>query len=277
MSISDYEKAQKLGLQVYRHEISRGRYPYLPALDYMLANRETLKTEEIGVCEIPIYLICGTLTRGRQEAFAKNYMPLLASGSEFAAKWIHVLNYQESEGIADAVKASEFMGRFYISEGNKRVSVLKYLGQPDILADVTRILPSDDSDSKEVKIYREFLKFFDCTGIYGIYFSGEGFYAKLAEMFGMTLDAKWTDDAVMSLKSEFYTFSRLYTQHCGEHVMTLGDSFMIYSVMFRHESLLDESDEEIRAKLGKIWPGHTSLLERLKKFCAPLQAAVKKL
>ncbi len=276
MSTSDYEKAQKLGLQSYRHEISRGRYPYLPALDYMLANRETLKTETIGVCEIPIYLICGTLTKGRQEAFAKNYMPILSCESEFAAKWIHLLYYQQREGIADAVKASEFMGRFYISEGNKRVSVLKYLGQPDILADVTRIMPPDNG-SKEVKIYHEFMKFFNCTGIYGIYFSGEGFYAKLADMFGMTLAEKWTDDAVMLLKSEFYTFSRLYVEHCGEHVMTLGDSFMIYSVMYCHESLLDDSDDAIRVKLGKIWPGHVSLLEKLKKFCAPLQAAVKKL
>ncbi len=59
--------------------------------------------------------------------------------------------------------------------------------------------------------------------------------------------------------------------------MTLGDSFMIYSVMYCHESLLDDSDDAIRVKLGKIWPGHVSLLEKLKKFCAPLQAAVKKL
>ena len=269
MSVSDYELARKLGLQSYRHEISRGRYPYLPALDDMLRDRETLKTEEIGVCEIPISLICGTLTKGRQEAFAKNYMPLLSSETEFAAKWIHLLSYQESEGIADAVKASEFMGRFYISEGNKRVSVLKYLGQPDILADVVRILPPDNG-SREVRIYHEFMKFFECTGVYGIYFSGEGFYVKLSEMFGMTLDTKWTDDAVMVLKSEFYKFARLYTQHCGEHVMTLGDSFMIYSVMFRHETLLEDSDEAVRTKLGKIWPGHLTLLEKLKKFCGML-------
>ena len=273
MSILDYEKAKKLGEKSYRHELSRGRYPYLPALDHMLKNRDTLKTEDIGVCEIPIYLICGTLTQGRQEAFAKNYMPLLAPDSEFAAKWIHLLSYQENEGIADAVKAHEFMGRFYIAEGNKRVSVLKYLGQPDILADITRILPPDDSNTKEAKIYREFMKFFDCTGIYGIYFSEEGCYSKLADMFGMDLASRWPDDVILILKSSFYTFSRLYSEHCGEHVMTFGDSFMIYADMFSPDSLLNDSDETIRTKLGKIWPGHLSLLERLRKFCAELYYA----
>ena len=268
MSIQDYEKARKLGLQVYRHELNRGRYPYLPALDYMLPDREKLKTEDVGACEIPIHLVCGTLTEGRQKAFARNYMPLLDEKSEFAAKWIHLLSYQESEGITDAVKAHEFMGRFYISEGNKRVSVLKYLGQPDILADVTRILPSEDSDSKESRIYREFLKFFECTGIYGIYFSSEGCYAKLADICGMTLTEKWPDDVVLELKSEFYTFSRLYAEHCGGNTALMyGDAFLIYAEEFTPKSLLEDSDDEIRALLGHIWPGHMSLLERLRKFC----------
>ena len=268
MSLSDYENARKAGLQSYRHEISRGRYPYLPALEEMLPNLSVMKEETIGVCEIPIYLVCGTLTKGRQEAFAKNYMPLLAEDSEFAAKWLSLLNHQQNEGIRDAVKAYEFLGRFYISEGNKRVSVLKYIEQPDILANVTRILLPDDNPSKEAKVYREFMKFFDCTGIYGIYFSSEGYYGKLSSLFGMTLDKLWPDDVILSLKSEFYTFSRLYSRHCvGNTGLTFGDAFMIYAGTFTPESLLDDSDDKVLSKLEQIWPGHLGLLERLKKFC----------
>ena len=72
--IEDYENARKLGEKSYRHDVIRGRYPYLPALDYILRNRERFKEEKVGLCEIPIALICGTLTKGRQEAFAKNYL-----------------------------------------------------------------------------------------------------------------------------------------------------------------------------------------------------------
>ena len=262
-----YEKAKRLGEMSYRHEVIRGRYPYLPALDEILRNRERLNEENVGLCEIPISLISGTLTKGRQEAFAKNYMPLLSSETEFASKWIALLEYQEAEGIRDPVKAYEFMGRFYISEGNKRVSVLKYLGQPDILADVVRIFPPENSDAKEVKIYYEFIKFFECTSIYGIYFSAEGYYDKLAELFGMNLNARWPDDTIKDLKSEFYTFSRLYSEHVGEHSLsTFGDAFMIYLDSYELESLLNDSDDVIRKNLEHIWPEHLSLMEKLKKF-----------
>ena len=263
----DYENARKLGEKSYRHEIVRGRYPYLPALEEILRNRERFKEENVGLCEIPIALICGTLTKGRQEAFAKNYMPLLSADSEFALKWIHLLEYQKNEGIQDPVKAYEFIGRFYISEGNKRVSVLKYLGQPDILADVVRILPPDNSSSKEVRIYYEFLKFFKCTSIYGIYFSAEGYYDKLTDIFGMNLNARWPDEIITNLKSEFYTFSRLYYEHAGENsLMTFGDAFMIYIEAFKPDSLLNDSDDAIRGNLNHIWPEHLSLLDKLKRF-----------
>ena len=269
MSINDYEKARKLGEKSYRHEIVRGRYPYLPALEEMLRGRDRLKEEKIGLCEIPISLICGTITKGRQEAFAKNYMPLLSADSEFAMKWINLIAHQKNEGIRDPVKASEFMGRFYIAEGNKRVSVLKYLEQPDILADVTRILPPEDSESKEVRVYYEFVKFFKCTSMYGIYFSSEGYYDKLAGLFGMTINTRWPDDKITDLKSCFYNFARMYAEHCGgreNSSLSFGDAFMIYLSMFKPESLLNDSDEVIRKNLGQIWPGHLSLLERLKKF-----------
>ena len=263
----DYENARKLGEKSYRHEIIRGRYPYLPALEEIMRNRERFREENVGVCEIPIALICGTFTKGRQEAFAKNYMPLLSADTEFALKWINLLEYQENEGIRDPVKAYEFIGRFYISEGNKRVSVLKYLGQPDILADVVRILPPENSESKEVRIYYEFLKFFRCTSMYGIYFSVEGYYDKLAELFGMNLNSRWPDDAITNLRSEFYTFSRLYSEHVCEHsLLMFGDAFMIYAETFKHTSLLTDSDDVIRRNLGHIWPEHLSLLEKLKRF-----------
>ena len=263
----DYENARKLGEKSYRNDIIRGRYPYLPALDDILRNRERFKEENVGLCEIPIALICGTLTKGRQEAFAKNYMPLLSAESEFALKWINLFDYQENEGIRDPVKAYEFMGRFYISEGNKRVSVLKYLKQPDILADVVRVLPAENTESKEIRIYYEFLKFFKCTSIYGIYFSVEGYYDKLAKIFGMNFNSRWPDEAIINLKSEFYTFSRLYSEHIYENsLLMFGDAFMIYVENFEPDSLLNDTDDVIRKNLGEIWPEHLSLLEKLKRF-----------
>ena len=57
-------------------------------------------------------------------------MPLLDPHSEFAAKWINLCGSHLKEGIREPVTACEFMGHFYIVEGNKRVSVLKYFDAP---------------------------------------------------------------------------------------------------------------------------------------------------
>jgi hypothetical protein len=58
------------------------------------------------------------------------------------------------------VKAYEYMGLFYIEEGNKRVSVLKYLDTPSIYANVTRILPKKTA---ETELYYEFLDFYNAA------------------------------------------------------------------------------------------------------------------
>lgn len=267
MALSDYVKARHMGEKSYRQDMNTGRYPYLPALHEMLRNPGVLKDAKIGLMEIPIRLICGTLTKGRQEAFARNYMPLLDDDSEFAMKWIALLGHQENEGIRDPVKAYEFMGRFYISEGNKRVSVLKYLGQPDILADVVRVLPPDDNGSQEIRIYHEFMKFFACTSVYGIYFTSEGCYQKLAEIYGQNISSRWDEDTITELKSEFYTFSRLYSDHTGnKSAFYYGDVFMIYINLYQHTSLMNDSDGTIRTNLGEIWPSHKSFLQKLKEL-----------
>ena len=265
MTVENYEEARKIGERSYREEIVAGNYPYLPALSETLRRLDELEKEELGLFEIPIELVSGTLTKGRQEAFAKNYMPLLPADSEFAVKWINVLRHQTDEGITDPVKAYEFMGRFYISEGNKRVSVLKYLGQPDVLADVTRILPPSDT-SEEAMIYAEFLEFFSRTNLYGIYFSRRGGYERLAEIYDVKPGGSWPEDDVMSLKSDFATFTRLFAKHTGrKSSMTCGDAFLLYADVFGRESLQDDSDDDINRKLEQIFPSATisSILRKI--------------
>ena len=40
--LDEYEKARKLGQKQYRASVSAGTYPYLPALDDMLPNEDTV-------------------------------------------------------------------------------------------------------------------------------------------------------------------------------------------------------------------------------------------
>ncbi len=148
-----YKEALKLAQKEYRADVAAGRSPFLPALDEQISSETTSAGIDLGLVQIPIDQIAGTKTKGRSSAFASNFMPLLEEDTEFAVKWKRLCDAHLNEGIRDAVKAYEYMNRFYIEEGNKRVSVLKYFGAESIPGKVTRILPQK-SDKDDVVIYK---------------------------------------------------------------------------------------------------------------------------
>ena len=53
-----------------------------------------------------------------------------------------------NEGIREPIKAYEFMNKFYVEEGNKRVSVLKFFDAVSIPGNVTRIVPRERKKRK---------------------------------------------------------------------------------------------------------------------------------
>ena len=93
------------------------------------------------VIDIPLELIAGTLTEARAISFSPHFFPLMEETTEFAAKWIALSEAHLREGIRDPIKAIEYLGRYYVIEGNKRVSVQKYYGAASIPGSVTRYVP----------------------------------------------------------------------------------------------------------------------------------------
>ena len=133
--LEDYRKARKLAYARVQKDVAAGQYPYPPALDDILKGEGYQAEVPIGLSEIDISLIAGTKTRGRQNSFSSNFMPLPESSSEFAMKWSDLIDSQRAEGIREPIVVFEFMQRFYVQEGNKRVSVLRYLKTTDNTCD----------------------------------------------------------------------------------------------------------------------------------------------
>lgn len=82
-------------------------------------------------------------------------MPLLKSGTEFAAKWENVYSAQIEEGLRDPIKVYELFGRYFVEEGNKRVSVLKFCKAASVMAEVREIV-LETKDTKAAEIYQAF-------------------------------------------------------------------------------------------------------------------------
>ena len=122
--IEDYRNALRAGQRAYRACVARGQSPYLKVLDEILNGVDIVAQEPLGLVDIPAESIVGTKTSGRHTAFAANFMPLLDDNTEFAVKWSNLCDAHLEEGIHTPIIAYEYLNRFYVQEGNKRVSVL---------------------------------------------------------------------------------------------------------------------------------------------------------
>lgn len=261
MSIEAYQAANKLAQKAYRTAMNNGEYPYLRSLDDFLPYEQTAGEKYIGVIEIPLDLVVGTKTAGRQNSFANNFMPLLGDETEFAYKWSNLHDAQLEEGIRDPIVAYEYMHRFYVMEGNKRVSVLKSLKAVKISAKVTRIVPKK-TDDLENKIYYEFMDFYEDTEIYNIWFSQEGAYERLIQHYGFQLGDKWPEESRTTLRSEFLAFRKEFKAKGGDKLnMTSGDAFLAYIDIFPAWQLQTFKGEDIRENLTKMWDEFVTLAQ----------------
>ena len=156
MADLSYQQARKIGLKEVKTRIARQEEPYLSVLEEQLPHLSSLHEVSLGVMRIDIEQIVGTRSEARQKAFSASFFPLLEENSEFAAKWSALAASHLKEGIRDPITAIEYLNRFYVVEGHKRVSVLRYFGAVTIYAEVKRIIPAR-SDEPEIAAYYEFL------------------------------------------------------------------------------------------------------------------------
>ena len=241
----DYKAARKLGEDAVRKAVRNGVSPYLPVLDALDEIKQSVGQTGLGLLELPISRIKGNKELARNNAFANNFMPLMDEDSEFGYKWSNLYDSYRQEGIRDAIKVYEYMNQYYVQEGNKRVSVSKFGGTDFILADVIRILPRKN-DSKEVRVYYEYLDFYKVTKNFLIVFSELGEYAKLAELMGQDLEHEWPEDVRKDLKSAFFRFSKnIKTNMKIEDEFVVSDAFLVYISIFPIKTLLEDSDDQI--------------------------------
>ncbi len=253
MAIEDYKKALKMGRKEYQSNLSQGIYPYLQVLEEITSNVDVESEITIGDVQVPLDKIVGTNGRSRGTAFARNYMPLLDEDTEFARKWANLCDIHIEEGIRDPIKCYEFMNRFYVVEGNKRVSVLKYFDAVSIAAHVTRIVPRR-TDTLESKIYFEFLDFYRITGINYVWFTKEGNFQKLLDILQKTKKADWDQEFSRDFRSAYYRFRKAYTAKGGRKLsISTGDAMLEYLKVFGYEGLLEKSHAQLMDDVAKMW------------------------
>lgn len=253
MALYDYTGALKLGRKAYQAAVFGGNYPYLPVLDDILANTDIVSEVNLGLIDVPLDRIVGTKTKGRTQAFASNFMPLLKEKTEFGAKWAQLYDHQIEEGIHDPIIAYEFMNRYYVLEGNKRVSVLKYVHAYSITASVIRLIPKR-SDDHDIRLYYEFLDFYQLSFNCDVWFSREGGYDRLLAAMGKKKDEVWSRDEQMYFKATYDLFTRAFGEKRTDEIeMTASDAFLIYVEIFGYDAVKLQTETQMKKGLDGIW------------------------
>ena len=253
-AIEEYAKALKLGQKEVRECQFRNR-PTNPAVLHQVAGELAAdKSIDIGLVEIPAGRIVGTKTAGRISAFSPSFLPLLDKNSEFANKWIDLCAAHLNEGIRDPIVCYEYYGNFYVQEGNKRVSVLRYFESPRIPGIVHRVMPAP-SEEPRYKAYLEFLDFFKCTKMYDVRFTAPGCYARLCEAVGIPMGTPWKTDEVRRFRAYFQYFRDAFHELDGHELSVSPEhALLVFLEVCDYADLGKLSASELKARLQKMWP-----------------------
>lgn len=245
--------AAKIGKRRYHMCVNEGLYPYLPVLENIVSEDDIESEVSLGVDQIPLHLVVGTCNAARTTAFASNFMPIFDWGTEFAAKWASLSDSQVNEGIRDAIKVYEYMNKFYVLEGNKRVSVLKYFNAVTVNAEVIRKIPKK-SDKPEVKIYYEFMEFYKCTRLNDIYFSKVGSFESLMELTGIEKNKKMEEEKLRDLVSCYLSFKNAFESRGGNKFgYPTGDAFLRFIHIFDYDNVKNMSLADMSKNVAKSW------------------------
>ncbi|MBR6165359.1 MAG: BMP family ABC transporter substrate-binding protein [Clostridia bacterium] len=247
-----YGKARRDGLRIYTAAIQANADPYLPVLEKKVPDLAQLSRLSLGVISIPLARVVGSVSQGRSYAFTENFLPILDGGSEFASKWDRLYESVEAEGVNQPITALEYLGYYYVVEGNKRVSVMKAMGARELEADVTRVYPPRTGDP-EIVAYYEYVDFTKETGLYSILFSRPGSYQKLVSLPGMRAGETWTEDEILSLRKIYHYFSESYEAVIHDtKALSVGDAFLKYLTAFGYQDVRDEDLEKTRERVRLI-------------------------
>ena len=233
----EYALALRQGQKEYRERVMAGLDPHPAVLAELVPELDTLTTVDVGLVEIPTERIIGTRTAGRITAFTRNFRPLLDGKSEFAGKWISLCDAHLGEtGITDPISCYEYLGQFYVQEGNKRVSVLGHFGAPRIPGNVKRILPAP-SDDPRVRAYQEFVEFYKSAGLYEVQYRRPGDYGKLLTFLGKKPGEAWSEGEKRTFRAYFHYFREAFKSLGVEEDILCEEALLLWLQLYPFQDL----------------------------------------
>ena len=249
-----YQQSVKKANKELKELSAAGKSPYPAVLDEILPVHAADIYLDVGVVEIPTERIVGVKSAGRITAFSASFLPLLDLDTEFATKWMNLCDaHLSEEGIREPILCYEYLGNFYVQEGNKRVSVLRAFEAPRIPGYVRRVMP-EKSDEPHIRAYFEFLDFYKDSGLYEVQYHTPGNYAKLLAALGKKPGQKWTREDQRSFTASLQYFRDAFLSLGGGRLnISPEEALMLWLELYTFEDLAKMPTSQLKKILGSLW------------------------
>lgn len=252
-AFDEYMLALRQGQKEYRELLMAEKDPYPAVLDELLPSG-TANVADIGLVEIPAERIVGVKSAGRITAFTASFKPLLDAKSEFSYKWMNLCKAHMGEtGITDPILCFEYLGNFYVQEGNKRVSVLRHFGAPRIPGMVRRILP-ESSEEPRIKAYYEFMEFYRSSKLYTVQFRRPGDYGRLLGYLGKEPGKAWSEEEQHTFNAYFHYFqdALMAANHQQEDILP-EEALLLWLKLYSFWDLGTMSAVDLKKSVAALW------------------------
>ena len=164
MAVRDFRRARReASLQQLLARVT-GRSADLLAYNEVSAQLKVSGGEELGVREIPLDAIVGSV--GRYQDFTRSFMP---RSDQDAERWVRVKTAVNDMHGMPPIDVYKVGGAYFVIDGNHRVSVARQLGSDTITARVvevnTRVPLSERADATEIICRARYLEFLERTDL----------------------------------------------------------------------------------------------------------------
>lgn len=223
-----YSVAQNMAKRIQRKNAENEGVTSLPTLAEALAQEAVTGEVELGVYEIPVDQIVGIATDSESECYISDFLPLPSVKSGFAEKWCNLyLQFLNDHVLGEPILCYEFLGKFYVADGKKRVSVAKVHESLVIKAKIIRIMPAM-SENPKIQCYYEFVRAFEKTGMYQIAFSRNCDIDKFLESIGYAADYVWNESDRWGFIFHWYPFQKALKMAFGGYLnITTADAVQV--------------------------------------------------
>ena len=253
MATEEFIQALKLGQKEYKEASAAGKQLHPLVLDELLSDDIAESVIDVGLVDIPAERIVGVKSSGRVTAFSATFRPLLDLKTEFGAKWVSLCEAHLGEtGITDPIQCYEYLGNFYVQEGNKRVSVLRHFESPQIPGYVKRILPNKTEEPR-IQAYYEFLEFYKDAKLYQPQFRRPGDYGKLLKYLGKAKGEPWTEEERRTFRSYYHYFTEAFAAVGKDADVIPEEALLLWLEIYPYRNLASFSTRELKNSIATLW------------------------